>query len=160
MCKEKESLNIYVHADTEDCIPKQAHPNEWFDLSTKEEVILKKNHFYMIDLGVRIKVPAGYHAILAPRSSTFKKYGIIQTNSIGVIDETYCGEKDVWKMPVYCLGEDSVIPAGTRIAQFRIIQNQPTCHINLVEKMGDENRGGFGSTDKIKTEIKDSLWAY
>lgn len=84
---------------------------------------------------------------MAPRSSTFKKYGLLQTNGIGVIDETYCGEDDHLMMSVYAT-RDCVVPAGERIAQFRIQQNQGSVDIVEVDHMTDGNRGGFGSTDK------------
>ena len=100
-----------------------------------------------IDLGVSIKVPAGYETIMAPRSSTFKKYGLLQTNGIGVIDETYCGENDRLMMSVYAT-RDTVVPAGERVAQFRIQKNQGNIEIEEVSHMEDADRGGFGSTDK------------
>lgn len=101
----------------------------------------------MIDLGVSIKVPHGYEAIMAPRSSTFKKYGLLQTNGIGVIDETYCGENDHLKMSVFAT-RDGAVEAGERIAQVRIQPNQGTLEVREVDHMEDTDRGGFGSTDK------------
>jgi len=92
-------------------------------------------------------VPTGYEAIMAPRSSTFKKYGLLQTNGIGVIDETYSGENDHLKMSVYAT-RDTVVPAGERIAQFRIQPNQGTIRVVEVDNMEGPDRGGFGSTDK------------
>lgn len=127
-------------------MPTQAHPREWFDLSTAEDVHLDAGEFKLIDLGVCIEVPEGYEAILVPRSSTFKKYNIIQTNGIGVIDNAYCGDEDWWKMPAFAL-DPTDIPAGTRIAQFRIQPQQmtPMC-VRKVDKMDNKSRGGFGST--------------
>lgn len=122
----------------------QVKQGDWIDLRTAEEVALFPNTYWEIDLGVAMKLPKGYEALVVPRSSTFKKYGIIQTNSIGIIDETYCGENDIWKMPVYSL-RATVIPKGTRIAQFRIIPHQPKI-IFAEGGLSDENRGGFGST--------------
>lgn len=92
-------------------------------------------------------MPHGYEAIMAPRSSTFKKYGLLQTNGIGVIDETYSGEDDHLMMSVYAT-RDTHIPAGERIAQFRIQPNQGLVDIEETENMDGPNRGGFGSTDK------------
>lgn len=123
----------------------QAHSGEWFDMRSAYDVDLKPGEFAFIDLGVSIRIPSGYEAILAPRSSTFKNYGIIQTNSIGVIDETYSGENDVWKMPVYATREIH-IPAGARIAQFRIQPNQGSPEVRIVEHMAGPDRGGLGST--------------
>ncbi len=84
---------------------------------------------------------------MAPRSSTFKKYGLLQTNGIGVIDETYCGENDKLMMSVHAT-RDCVVPAGERIAQFRIQPNQGRVDVVPVDHMDGPNRGGFGSTDK------------
>lgn len=109
---------------------------------------MKAGEFAFIDLGISVKVGApGYEIILAPRSSTFKKYGILQANGIGVIDETYCGEGDVYKFPAYAT-RDTHIPAGERIAQIRVQRNQGIVRVIEVDHMEDEDRGGFGSTDK------------
>ena len=100
----------------------------------------------LIPLGVAMKFDPEYEAILAPRSSTFKKYGILQTNSIGVIDHTYCGDNDQWMLPVYAV-RDTVIPANTRIAQFRLQKRMPSDIVfETVEKLTSPDRGGFGST--------------
>ena len=124
----------------------QAHPGEWIDLRAAEDVFMEEGTSTIIPLGVSIKVPTGYEAILAPRSSTFRKFGIIQTNGVGVIDETYCGEEDIWGMPVYAT-RYTEIPAGERIAQFRIQPIQGSIIIEEVERISDKSRGGFGSTD-------------
>lgn len=125
----------------------QAHAGEWIDLRAQNDVFMEAGSFTIIPLGVCIKVPKGYEAILAPRSSTFGKFGIIQTNGIGVIDETYCGDSDVWGMPVYATRYTEIM-AGDRIAQFRIQPIQGEITIKEVDHMEDESRGGFGSTDK------------
>lgn len=126
-------------------LPYQAKGGDWIDLCTKEDVILKAGEFKLIDLGVAMKLPKGYEALVVPRSSTFIKYGIIQTNSIGIIDETYCGNHDVWKFPALAL-RDTEIKSCTRIAQFRIIKHQPDIRFFELENLPDKNRGGFGST--------------
>lgn len=131
-------------ADTIDPIS-QAHPGEWIDLRTAARVVLRPGDFTLIPLGVIISVPSGYESILVPRSSTFKKYGIIQTNGIGVIDHLYCGPNDEWKMPVYAT-RDTVIPANTRICQFRIIPSQEVTIRTVNDVMQTKSRGGFGST--------------
>ncbi len=100
----------------------------------------------LLPLGIAMELPKGYEAIVAPRSSTYKKYGIVQTNSIGVIDNSYCGDNDQWRMPVY-FTQDVVIPKGSRIAQFRIQAKQPEINFITVESLGNTDRGGFGSTD-------------
>lgn len=137
---------IRVKYHTEAARPiQQAHDGEWCDLRTAEDIILKSGERKMISLGVSIEVPAGYEAIMAPRSSTFKTFGIIQTNGIGVIDETYCGDGDIWHFSALAM-RDTEIPAGSRIAQFRIQKTQGTLTIEEVETMNREDRGGLGST--------------
>ena len=123
----------------------QAHMGEWFDVRAAEDYDLKAGNKYVINLGISVRVPHGYEAILAPRSSTFKKYGILQTNSIGVIDETYSGDDDIWMMPVFAT-RNAHIDAGDRIAQFRIQRNQGNPRLKEVRYLGKNNRGGLGST--------------
>lgn len=118
---------------------------DWIDLYTSKEVQMKAGDFQYIDLGVSMELPIGYEAIQAPRSSTFKTWGLLQSNSIGVYDETYCGDTDVWKMPAYAT-RDVVIPAYTRLCQFRIIKHQPTIDFEEVETLGNIARGGWGTT--------------
>lgn len=121
--------------------------SDWIDLRASEEVILKAGEFCLIPLGVAMELPEGYEAHVVPRSSTFKNYGIIQTNSCGIIDGTYCGDDDMWRMPVYAV-RDTVIHVNDRICQFRIFENQPKITFDEVESLGNKNRGGFGSTGK------------
>lgn len=121
--------------------------SDWIDLRASERVELHAGDFKLIPLGVAMQLPKGYEAHLVPRSSTFKNYGILQTNSCGVIDCTYCGDEDMWRMPVYAT-RDTVIEQNDRIAQFRIVENQPRIVFEQVEMLGNENRGGFGSTGK------------
>lgn len=118
---------------------------DWIDLRSAETVCLYKGEKALLRLGVAMKLPDGYEAILAPRSSTFKNYGIIQTNGIGIIDSTYCGNNDEWMMPVLATRE-VMIHKNDRICQFRIQKKQPTIKFVVVDKLGDEDRGGFGST--------------
>ena len=118
---------------------------DFIDVRASEKVELKTGEFKLIPLGISVKLPEGYYAELCPRSSTFKKYGILQTNSIGIIDESYCGEEDIWKMPVYAT-RDVTIDANDRIAQFRIVKKEDSISIKEVDHMEDESRGGFGST--------------
>ena len=119
--------------------------SDWIDLRAAEEVTLKAGDFRLIPLGVAMALPEGYEAHLAPRSSTFKNYGILQTNSIGVVDWSYRGDNDEWKMPVYAT-RDVTIEKGARICQFRIVENQPKLHFVQVEHLNGPDRGGFGST--------------
>ncbi|MBR6701076.1 MAG: deoxyuridine 5'-triphosphate nucleotidohydrolase [Firmicutes bacterium] len=119
--------------------------SDWIDLRAAETVELKKGDYYAIKLGVAMKLPEGYEAHVVPRSSTFKNYGLIMVNSVGIIDNTYCGPNDQFHMPVYAT-RDTVVNFNDRICQFRIMENQPK--INFIEDdlEGEQNRGGFGST--------------
>lgn len=137
-------VKVKYHVDGLEPIS-QAHDFEWVDLRCAENVELKKGDFKYIDLGVSIALPAGYEAILAPRSSTFKRYGILQTNGIGVLDFLYRGNEDRWMMPVYAT-RDTVIHKNDRICQFRIQECQLPLNIVPVDNMEDESRGGLGST--------------
>jgi len=119
--------------------------SDWIDLRVAEEVQIKSGEFKLIPLGIAIQLPTGFEAHVVPRSSTFKNYGIIQTNSMGIIDETYCGDNDEWKMPVYAL-RDTIIRVNDRICQFRIMEHQPSIQFNEVLRLDNTNRGGFGST--------------
>lgn len=119
---------------------------DWFDLRTVEDVHMERGDFCYIRLGVAIELPKGYEAIVAPRSSTFKNFGVIQANSIGIIDEDYCGDNDEWHFPAYCLRRETTIPAGSRICQFRIIEHQPDVAFTISSELGNKNRGGLGST--------------
>lgn len=118
---------------------------DWIDLRSAETVKLKRGNFKLISLGVAMKLPKGYEAHIVPRSSTFKNFGIIQTNHQAVIDNSYCGDNDIWKYPVYAL-KDTVIKEGDRICQFRIVKKQPKLRFKVVDKLKAKDRGGFGST--------------
>ena len=98
--------------------------SDWIDLRAAERVELRAGEFRRIPLGVAMQLPEGYEAHIAPRGSTFLNYGILQTNSVGVVDNTYCGDDDMWQMPVYAT-RDAVIEKNDRICQFRIMENQP-----------------------------------
>ena len=121
--------------------------SDWIDLRASETVSLKAGEFGLIPLGVAMQLPEGYEGHLVPRSSTFKNYGILQTNSCGIIDCSYCGDEDMWRMPVYAT-RDTVIEKNDRICQFRIVENQPKIEFQEVETLGHTDRGGFGSTGK------------
>ena len=123
----------------------QIDKGDWIDLRVSEDIHLEAGEFKLIPLGVAMALPENYEALLIPRSSTFKKYGIIQANSIGLIDETYSGDNDEWKFPAYATRE-VFIPKNTRICQFRILKHQPTVALVEVGHLSDTDRGGFGST--------------
>lgn len=119
--------------------------SDWYDLRSADTIKLKAGEFKLIPLGVGMILPDGYEANIVPRSSTFKHYGIIQTNSFGVIDNSYSGDNDQWMMPVYAT-RDVVINKNDRICQFRINQKQPTFNFEEVNHLNEKDRGGFGST--------------
>lgn len=119
--------------------------SDWIDLKSAKTVELKKSDFALIDLGFAMQLPDGYEAHIVPRSSTYKNYGIIQTNSMGIIDNSYCGDEDWWMLPVLAM-RDTVINKGDRICQFRISKKMENIEIEQVDRLGNENRGGFGST--------------
>lgn len=121
--------------------------SDWIDLRASETVILKAGDFALIPLGVAMQLPEGYEGHLVPRSSTFKNYGILQTNSCGIIDCSYCGDEDMWRMPVYAT-RDTVIEKNDRICQFRIVENQPQIVFEECESLDNASRGGFGSTGR------------
>ena len=120
---------------------------DWIDLYAAKDIFIKENERKMIPLGVAMELPEGYEAHIVPRSSTFKNFGIIQTNHCGIVDNTYCGPNDWWYMPAFAL-RDTKIEVNDRICQFRIEKNQPTLVFNEVEEMEGKNRGGIGSTGK------------
>jgi dUTP pyrophosphatase len=120
---------------------------DWIDLRSAESFSLKQGEFALIPLGVGMILPKGYEAHVVPRSSTFKNYYIIQTNSIGIIDNSYCGNNDQWMMPVYAT-RDTVINMNDRICQFRIVKNQPKLKFKVVDILSNKDRNGFGSTGK------------
>lgn len=119
--------------------------SDWIDLRAAEDVVLKKGEFKIISLGVSMKLPDGYEAHLSPRSSTFKKWGIIQVNSVGVIDNSYSGDDDIWGLPVYAT-RDTEIHLNDRICQFRIMRKQDVLDFKETDHLSDNSRGGFGST--------------
>lgn len=118
---------------------------DWIDIRAAETVWLSKNDFHLIPLGVAMELPEGYEAHVVPRSSTFKKWGVIQTNSMGVIDESYKGNNDQWFFPAYAL-RDTVIHKNDRICQFRLMKKMPKVEIEEVPELSNPDRRGFGST--------------
>lgn len=119
--------------------------SDWIDLRCAEDIELKAGECRVVNLGVSVKLPAGYEMIIAPRSSTFIAHGLLQTNSIGVVDESYSSNEDILKWPCYAT-RDTSLQFNERICQFRIIRHQPTISFNEVISLGNNVRGGFGST--------------
>ena len=142
-----ETIKVKYFSDDMEPLCYVAGKSDWIDLHTAEEVMLKAGEFRLIPLGVAIALPEGYEAHIVPRSSTFKNYGILQTNSMGVVDCSYCGDNDQWRMPVYAT-RDVTIEKGARICQFRIMKNQPQLEFLTVDHLDGPDRGGFGSTGK------------
>lgn len=124
----------------------EVNPNgAWIDLYTYEDVTVQPGDFVLVPLGVAMKLPEGYEANFVPRSSTFKRWGVLQTNHYSVIDPTYCGDDDMWRYPIYAT-RAVTIPKGTRLCQFRINQVQPQIIFDEVVSLGEESRGGFGTS--------------
>ena len=145
----KSKININVRYDNIENPIKYSDNGDWIDLYTAEDAGLKQGEFRLISLGVSMELPQGYEANIVPRSSTFGRYGVIQTNSYGVIDSSYCGDEDIWRFPAYAT-RDVFIPKGTRICQFRINETMKSklgeIEFTPVFTLGNTSRGGFGST--------------
>ena len=142
-----EIIKVKYYTDAIDELCYVDGKSDWIDLHTAEEVTMKAGEYRLIPLGLAIALPEGYEAHIVPRSSTFKNYGILQTNSMGVVDYTYRGDGDQWYMPAYAT-RDVIIEQNARICQFRIMKNQPQLVFQRVEHLGGPDRGGFGSTGK------------
>lgn len=147
MSMETKTIKIKYYTDKIEKLTYIDGKSDWIDLRAAEEVTLQKGEFKLIPLGVAMELPKGYEAHVVPRSSTFKNFGIIQTNHQGVIDCSYCGDNDQWFMPVYAV-RDTQIHVNDRICQFRIMENQPKLFFDEVECLGNADRGGHGSTGK------------
>jgi len=136
-------IKIKYHTDITEI--KQKENSDWIDLRAAENINIQKNSFALIPLGISMELPKGYEAHIVPRSSTFKNFGIIQTNHCGIVDESYNGDNDQWFFPAYSF-KGSEINKGDRICQFRVVKKQPKLNFTVVETLGDKDRGGFGST--------------
>lgn len=121
---------------------------DWIDLRAGVTVEMKAGEYALIPLGVAMELPEGYEALIAPRSSTFKKLGVFAANSIGIIDESYKGDSDEWHFLAYAV-QDTVIRKNERVCQFRIIQHQPLIRLQEVDHLGNADRGGIGSTGRM-----------
>ena len=149
-------MEIKIKLFDDICLPVKAEGGDWYDLFASKDVFVPSSieKPILIPLGIAVELPEGYEAHIVPRSSTFKTWGIIQTNHIGVIDESYNGDNDQWRFPAYCLcpktSKDgvlgSLIHRGDKICQFRIMEHQPEFNFIKVDSLGNADRGGFGST--------------
>jgi dUTP pyrophosphatase len=137
------NIKIKYHAPIEKL--SMIEKGDWCDLRAAETVEIKQFESRLFSLGVSMELPEGYEAHIAPRSSTFSKWGVLLTNSVGVVDESYRGDNDVWKVNFYAT-RDTIINFNDRILQFRIIPKQPKLNFEEVEFLGSVDRGGFGST--------------
>lgn len=142
------TLKIRYHRDIFPELPDVEQHGNFIDAYSAETVMLNKGDYLAINLGISVQCPDGYWLQIVPRSSAFSNWGIIQTNSFGVIDTSYCGDDDIVKMPVLAT-RDIIIPANTRICQFRLVKDI-NFDITTVEKLTDKNRGGFGSTGQYE----------
>ena len=140
-----QTIRVRYLSDQIEKLQPPTNSANWVDLRSAEDVVLKKGDFRLISLGVAMKLPEGYEAHIVPRSSTYKNFGIIQANHHGVVDNSYCGDGDLWRMPVIAM-RDTHIHINDRICQFRIERRQPDLIFEEVEHLDSEDRGGFGST--------------
>ena len=140
-----EKIKIMYHDKNMEKLVYVDGKSDWIDLRAAEDVELSKGDFHLVNLGVSVELPEGYEMIIAPRSSTFKNYGLLQTNSIGVIDESYCSSADILMLPVYAT-RDTIIHKYDRICQFRIFKHQPEINFVEVDHLDGKVGGGFGST--------------
>lgn len=139
-----KTIKIKYHNKNLTKIEKFDH-GDWVDLRSAVTVELKKDELKYIPLGVSMHLPEGYEAHVAPRSSTAKNFKLLQFNSLGIIDETYCGNEDIWHFPAYAI-DNTIINENERICQFRIVKKQPDLEFEEVEDLENESRGGLGST--------------
>ena len=142
-----ETLKIKYLSDKIEKLTYVAGKSDWIDLRAAEDITMKQGEFKLIPLGIDIELPKGYEAHIVPRSSTYKNFGVIQANHCGVVDGSYCGDNDMWRMPVIAM-RDTQIHVNDRICQFRIMKNQPEILFEEVEHLEGKDRGGFGTTGK------------
>ena len=142
-----ETIKIKYFSDEIRRLTYTAGKSDWIDLRAAKEIELKKGEYALIPLGVAMELPKGYEAHVIPRSSTYKNFGILQTNSCGLIDESYCGDNDQWFFPALAV-RDTVIHVNDRICQFRIMEHQPAVVFEETETLSGEHRSGFGSTGR------------
>ena len=121
--------------------------SDWIDLRVAENVSMKQGEYRLISMGISVEIPKGYEMLIVPRSSAYKNFGILQTNAMGVVDESYCGDNDIIHMPILAM-RDTEIHINDRIGQFRLMPHQPEVHFIEVDHLDNEDRGGFGTTGK------------
>lgn len=144
------TLKIRYHRETNPELPNVEQHGNFYDVYCNETVMLNKGDFHLLDLGISVECPQGYWLQIVPRSSTYKNWGIIQANSFGVVDTSYCGDNDIIKMPILAT-KDIYIPANTRICQFRLVKDIDFGIVE-VEHLDGPDRGGFGSTGQYEED--------
>ena len=137
-----ETIKIKYFSDKIEKLTYIAGKSDWIDLRAAEDIVMKQGEFKLIPLGIAMELPKGYEAHVIPRSSTFKNFGLLQTNSCGLIDESYCGDNDQWFFPALAM-RDTEIHVNDRICQFRIMEHQPQIIFEETEKLDGKDRGGF-----------------
>lgn len=143
---EKLTIKIKYH---DDILPIDMFDNgDWIDLRSAEDIDMSSGDFRLISLGVSMQLPEGYEAHIVPRSSTYKHWGIIQANHMGVVDNSYCGDEDIWKFPAIAI-RDTKIYKNDRICQFRIVKKQSEFEFEEVDHLDGQNRGGFGTSGRV-----------
>lgn len=138
-------IKIKYHADIDPI--EKIEQGDWIDLRAAEDTWMMPGDYKVISLGVSMQLPKGYEAHIVPRSSTFKNWGVLQTNHMGVIDESYCGDTDIWRFPAFAT-RPCLIEKNSRICQFRIVKKMEDVSFKMVDHLNETNRGGFGSTGK------------
>ena len=141
----EKTIRIKYHTDRIDRLTYVGGKSDWIDLRSACDVTMKKGDFRLVDLGISVQLPEGYEMLIAARSSTFKNFGLIQTNAVGVVDESYCSDQDHLMWPCYAT-RDTCIHVNDRICQFRILEHQPVIMFEEADTLGNQTRGGFGST--------------
>lgn len=140
-------MDIKIKYHTDGIELNQIDKGDWVDLKSAEDYLYTRGDVVKVNLGVSMELPTGYEALVAPRSSTFKYYGLTLTNSVGIIDNSYSGDNDIW-MAQFIAHRTGHIFKGDRVCQFRIIKSMDKITFEVVDKLGNDDRGGFGSTGR------------
>ena len=147
MVEMEEKIKIKYHVKELEKLRYIDGKSDWIDLRVAEEVKMKAGEFRLISMGISVELPKGYEMWILPRSSAFKNFGVIQTNAMGVVDESFCGDNDIIHMPILAM-RDTEMHINDRIGQFRIAKHQAEIHFGEVEHLNHADRGGFGTTGK------------
>lgn len=147
MSEERMTLRIRYLSDRIEKLRYIDGRSDWIDLRAAEDVTFRAGEYKLIPLGVAIQLPKGYEAHVVPRSSTFRTFGLLQANSFGIVDESYCGNDDQWFVPMYAT-RDTEVHVNDRICQFRVMAHQPLIEFEETDRLEGENRGGFGTTGR------------